>query len=102
MALEAVASPLEIPNSTLHEYYAKKLHFYTINYMIIMISVQSECPCHIILNHYFYTNPFNSEFTIVILIHYKPRIAVAILDLQWMKMTWVANETKNIVIIKVP
>ena len=26
-------------------------------------------------------NPFNPEFTIVILIHYKPRIAVAILDL---------------------
>ena len=26
-------------------------------------------------------NPFNPEFTIVIVIHYKPRIAVAILDL---------------------
>ena len=26
-------------------------------------------------------NPFKPEFTIVILIHYKPRIAVAILDL---------------------
>ena len=26
-------------------------------------------------------NPFNPEFTIVILIHYKPRIAAAILDL---------------------
>ena len=26
-------------------------------------------------------NPFKSEFTIVIFIHYKPRIAVAILDL---------------------
>ena len=33
-------------------------------------------------------NPFNPESTIVILIHYKPRIAVAILDLQWMKMIW--------------
>ena len=33
-------------------------------------------------------NPFKPEFTIVIFIHYKPRIAVAILDLQWMKMTW--------------
>ena len=33
-------------------------------------------------------DPFNPEFTIVIFIHYKPRIAVAILDLQWMKMTW--------------
>ena len=31
-------------------------------------------------------NPFNPEFTIVIFIHYKPRIAVAILDLYWMKM----------------
>ena len=28
-----------------------------------------------------YINPFNPEFTIVILIHNKPRIAVAILDL---------------------
>ena len=26
-------------------------------------------------------NPFKPEFTIVIFIHYKPRIAVAILDL---------------------
>ena len=26
-------------------------------------------------------NPFKTEFTIVIFIHYKPRIAVAILDL---------------------
>ena len=26
-------------------------------------------------------NPFKPEFTIVILIHYKPRIAAAILDL---------------------
>ena len=28
-----------------------------------------------------YVNPFNPEFTIVIFIHYKPRIAAAILDL---------------------
>ena len=28
-----------------------------------------------------YGNPFKPEFTIVIFIHYKPRIAVAILDL---------------------
>ena len=28
-----------------------------------------------------YFNPFNPEFTIVIFIHYKPRIAAAILDL---------------------
>ena len=26
-------------------------------------------------------NPFNPEFTIVLFIHYKPRIAAAILDL---------------------
>ena len=31
-------------------------------------------------------NPFKPEFTIVIFIHYKARIAVAILDLSWMKM----------------
>ena len=31
-------------------------------------------------------NTFKPEFTIVICIHYKPRIAVAILDLWWMKM----------------
>ena len=30
--------------------------------------------------------PFKPEFTIVIFIHYKPRIDAAILDLQWMKM----------------
>ena len=28
-----------------------------------------------------YLNPFKPEFTIIIFIHYKPRIAVAILDL---------------------
>ena len=33
-------------------------------------------------------NPLKPEFTIVIFIHYKPRIAVAILDLQQMKTTW--------------
>ena len=32
--------------------------------------------------------PFRPEFIIVIFIHYKPRIAAAILDLQWMKMIW--------------
>ena len=31
---------------------------------------------------------FKPGFTIVIFIHYKPRIAIAILDLQWMKMIW--------------
>ena len=31
--------------------------------------------------HSFYFNPFKPEFAIVIFIHYKPRIAVAILDL---------------------
>ena len=32
-------------------------------------------------NQYFRLNTFKPEFTIVIFIHYKPRIAVAILDL---------------------
>ena len=30
---------------------------------------------------FFFLNPFKPEFTIVIFIHYKPRIAAAILDL---------------------
>ena len=46
----------------------------------------SACPSH---NYLFHENsvskylfyPFSPEFTIVIFIHYKPRIAVAILDL---------------------
>ena len=33
------------------------------------------------LPHVSALNPFRPEFTIVIFIHYKPRIAVAILDL---------------------
>ena len=36
-------------------------------------------------------NPFKPEFTIVIFIHYKPRIAVAILDLQWDELMWFKN-----------
>ena len=32
-------------------------------------------------------NPLKPEFTFVIYIHYKPRIAITILDLSWMKMT---------------
>ena len=31
-------------------------------------------------------NPFKPEFSIVIFIHHKPRIAIAIHDLWWMKM----------------
>ena len=40
-------------------------------------------------------NPFKPEFTIVIFIHHKPRIAVAILDLQWMKMIWCGFKIKE-------
>ena len=40
-------------------------------------------------------NPFKPEFTIVIFIHYKPRIAVAILDLQWMKITFSGRQMKK-------
>ena len=32
--------------------------------------------------------PFKPEFPIGICIHYKPWIAVEILDFEWMKMTW--------------
>ena len=43
----------------------------TVLYVLIMVAVKL----------------FKPVFTIVIFIHYKPRIAVAILALQWMKMT---------------
>ena len=33
------------------------------------------------MSDFYLLNPFKSEFTIVIFIHYKQRIAVAILDL---------------------
>ena len=36
---------------------------------------------YILFGEFYNLNPFKPEFVIVILIHYKPRIAVAILDL---------------------
>ena len=43
----------------------------------------------------FHFNPFKPEFTIVIFIHNKPRIAVAILGLLWMKMIWCGWKSKE-------
>ena len=46
-------------------------------------------------------NPFKPEFTIVILIHYKPTIPVAILGLQLMKMTlsgWKITENCHVLV----
>ena len=40
-------------------------------------------------------NSLKPEFTIVIFIHYKPRIAVAILDLKWMKIIWCGLKIKK-------
>ena len=40
-------------------------------------------------------NHFKPEFTIVVFIHYKPQIAVAIPDLEWIKMTWSGWEIKE-------
>ena len=40
-------------------------------------------------------NPFKPEFFIVIFIHYKPRIAVAILDLDEDDLMWLKNERKS-------
>ena len=40
-------------------------------------------------------NPFKPEIPIVIFIHYKPRIAVAILDLSWMKIIWSERKIKE-------
>ena len=39
------------------------------------VVIEVDQACNIIIN------PFKPELTIVILVHYKPRIAVAILDL---------------------
>ena len=38
------------------------------------------------------------RFTIVIFNYYKPRIAVAILDLYWMKVTWSQWQVKKILL----
>ena len=46
-----------------------------------------------------YFNPFRPEYTIVIFIHYKSRIAVAILDLQWIKMAWIGWQMKKNVLL---
>ena len=40
-------------------------------------------------------NPFKPEFTTAIFIHYKPRIAVAIPGLQWIKMIWCGWKIKE-------
>ena len=44
-------------------------------------------------------NLFKPEFIIVIFIYYKPRIAVAILDLQWMKMTSSGRQMEKILVL---
>ena len=49
----------------------------------------------IYIKTYQHFNPFKPEFTMVIFIHYKPRIAVAILDLWWMKMIWYGLEIQG-------
>ena len=49
--------------------------------------------------HVMHVKPFKPEFTIVIFIHYKPRIYVAILDLQWMKMTWSGWQMKKNILL---
>ena len=44
---------------------------------------------------YILVNPLNPDFTIVTFNHYKPRIAAAILDLWWMKMTYSGWQIKK-------
>ena len=39
--------------------------------------------------------PFRPEFTMVIFIHYKPLIAIAFLDLWWMKIIWCGLKMKE-------
>ena len=50
-------------------------------YDIYCISTYSDTDCSNACDKNGHINPFMPEFTIVIFIHYKPRIAVAILDL---------------------
>ena len=58
-------------------------------YLLLLYHVYSPGYCRRFTHVLDYSglNPFKSEFTIVIFIHYKLRIAVAILDSQWIKMT---------------
>ena len=49
-----------------------------VNYIAIDINLSSNSEKNTRKKH---ISPFNPEFTIVIFIHYKPRIAAAILDL---------------------
>ena len=44
-------------------------------------------------------NPFKPEFTIVIFNHYKPRIVLAILDLDEDDLMWFKNLKKNQVLV---
>ena len=63
-------------------------HVYVINWGIECANIRNlqanipQAVYIILLSRVYLTfNPFKPEFTIVIFIHYKPRIAVAILDL---------------------
>ena len=60
-----------------------KIHLYIISpEMMIFSEIGNYAICAMgRKNTCFGLNPFNPEFTIVIFIHYKPQIAVAILDL---------------------
>ena len=42
---------------------------------------------------------FEPKFTVVIFLHYKAWIVVAILDLLWMKTTWSGYKWKNILLM---
>ena len=57
-------------------------HFFGLSYiMVILISQNKITDFFMILAWVWAFNPFKPEFIIVIFIHYKPRIAVAILNL---------------------
>ena len=53
-----------------------------------LFSPMNDClPSVMISTQGYIISPFKPDFTVVIFIHYKQRISVAILDL-WMKITW--------------
>ena len=90
------------PNAIFSFFYETPYVQLFLNYILFTNHVNNQGTLHVLLIVYFYfviavafpianwskcsiifsdTNPFRPECTIVILIHYKPRIAVAILDL---------------------
>ena len=66
---------------------------------IVLLSNQSDENCHFKTPRFYEIKYLKPELTILICIHYKQQIAVAILALYWMKMTWSVWQIKKIVLL---